>query len=64
VDGRPIAVSAGDDATVRVWSLTEFRETVVIESASDARAIAINSDGIIVIGTIMGVIALQLPIRD
>ncbi|MFV2019871.1 hypothetical protein ACFHVL_15265, partial [Micromonospora sp. LOL_023] len=62
VDDRPVVVSGGADATVRVWDAANLRtyETTEIHLPESAYGTAFNVPGIIAIATTLGVISVRL----
>ncbi|WP_442942655.1 hypothetical protein [Nonomuraea sp. LP-02] len=48
LDGRPVAVTASDDATVRVWDLPARRFTDVITLPNASGGVAVANDGSLV----------------
>ena len=45
LDGRPVAVSSGDDRTLRTWDLTAHRELLVTTLPDISYAVAVTPEG-------------------
>ncbi|TQM43913.1 hypothetical protein [Pseudonocardia cypriaca] len=59
VDGRPIAVTAGRDAAVRMWALREGRELERIDLPGEVHAIDVGVGNVIVAGFGSEVVVLE-----
>ena len=50
LDGRPVAVSSGEDRTLRTWDLTEHREMAVTTLPDSSKlAVAVTPAGDLVV---------------
>jgi WD40 repeat protein len=56
----PIAVTVGDDYTVRVWDLDRQTELLRWATPYPARAVSLSSDGDFVVGTGHEVVAFEM----
>jgi WD40 repeat protein len=58
--GRPIAVSASYDRTLRVWDLATWKQRRAIAVGASIHALAIDGTGGVIVGATPGVLRLTL----
>jgi WD40 repeat protein len=59
LDGRPIAVTTGYDATVRIWDLTTRRQIDQMDLPTAGQTLAVTSVGGIVAGFGWDIVLLE-----
>jgi WD40 repeat protein len=60
LEGRPVAITGGDDATVRIWELADGTQLLIASLGARVWRLTSSASNVLVVATPMGLVALRL----